>query len=386
MREIARALSRGGDEVRVLVPHTEELADEWGDLDGVRVRSFRYAPKGFEVLGYGRSLQADERPRVLAAAVTPPYLRGARQGVLRELEEWRPEVVQAHWIVPNAVALTVPGRWPKNAPPLTVGLHGSDVFMAEKPGVRWLARRALRDTQVLTGCSPELVERVAALGFEGHREVIPYGIDPGQFRPGVDESGWRKRLGIPEDAVLFLGVGRMATKKGFQVLVPELASFLERFPTAWVVLAGGGDREAEFKAACEGLRVCFPGAVERDVLPDLYRAADVFVLPAVHDRKGNVDGLPNVILEALASALPVIASGISGIPLAVETGHNGYLTREGDGAEVVDRMAALAEDAQLRRQLGEAGRARVVEQLTWDQVAARYRHAYERALELNARS
>lgn len=366
----------------MLVPHTEHLADGWEDADGVRVASFRYAPEKYEVLGYGRSLQADERPKVLAAAVTPSYLRGARRGVEGELRGWRPDVVQAHWIVPNAVALTTPRRWPRGAPPLTVGLHGSDVFMAEKPGARWLARRALRDTRVLTGCSPELVDRVAALGYRGRRHVIPYGIDPQQFRPGRDEHGWRRRLGIPEDAVVFLGVGRMATKKGFQVLVPELAAFLERCPESWVVLAGGGDREAEFKSACRGLRVSFPGAVERDVLPDLYRCADVFVLPAVHDRKGNVDGLPNVILEALASGLPVIASAVSGIPLAVETGVNGYLTREGDAQEVVTRMISLAGDADSRQRLGAAGRQRVVEDLTWDQVAARYREAYEEAVEL----
>ena len=82
------------------------------------------------------------------------------------------------------------------------------------------------------------------------------------------------------------------------------------------MLAGGGDRQAEFEQTAVPFRdrVHFPGLVERDTLPALYRCADVFVLPAVHDRKGNVDGLPNVILEAMASGLPIVATGVSGIP------------------------------------------------------------------------
>lgn len=362
------------------MPHTEEVPDRWTDLDGVDVRSFRYAPESLEVLGYGRSLQADERPRVLAAAVTPLYLRGARRAVAEVLAEGEVDVVQAHWIVPNAVALTTPVGWPSSWPPLTVGLHGSDVFMAEKTVVRRLARRALRSTSMLTGCSPELVDRVAALGYSGLKEVIPYGVDPEHFSPGDDATGWRSSLGIPPGDCVFLGVGRMATKKGFQVLVAEIETFLQHHPDSWLILAGGGDLEPDFRRQCEGLRVRFTGAVERDTLPDLYRAADVFVLPAVHDSKGNVDGLPNVILEAMASGLPVIASGISGIPQAVEHEVTGLLVHEGDGAELRDAMSRLANDAASRIAWGDAGQQKVKTQLTWNQVASRYRAAYQAAV------
>jgi glycosyltransferase involved in cell wall biosynthesis len=125
-----------------------------------------------------------------------------------------------------------------------------------------------------------------------------------------------------------------------------------------------------------GERVHFPGAVLRDALPDLYRAADLFVLPAVHDARGNVDGLPNVILEAMASGLPVVASGISGIPLAVVDGETGSLVPERDTAALAGALAALLADPERRRALGRAGRRRAVAELTWDAVARRYRHAY----------
>jgi glycosyltransferase involved in cell wall biosynthesis len=269
--------------------------------------------------------------------------------------------------------------------PFAIGLHGSDVFLAEKRGVRAFARWALSRACLLTGCSPELVERVRALGFPAERaRVIPYGVDVKAFSPAPERRAlWRARLGIPDGAPLLLGVGRMATKKGFQVLVEVLPRLLGEHPELRVVLAGGGDLLGRFQEAARPWsgRVHFPGAVLRDTLPDLYRAADLFVLPAVHDGKGNVDGLPNVILEAMASGLPVVASGISGIPLAVEDGRTGRLVPERDPEALLAALRALLADPAARRRMGELGRGKAEAELTWDAVAARYREGYVMALE-----
>jgi phosphatidylinositol alpha-1,6-mannosyltransferase len=250
--------------------------------------------------------------------------------------------------------------------------------------VRRLARWALSRARLLTGCSPELVDRVRALGFPaGRSRVSPYGVDVDAFTPDPARRAiWRRRLAIPETAPLLLGVGRMATKKGFQVLIEVLPSLLAEHPDLHVVLAGGGDLLARFQAAARpwASRVHFPGAVLRDTLPDLYRAADLFTLPAVHDSKGNVDGLPNVILEAMASGLPVVASAISGIPLAVVDGETGRLVPEADGAALLDALRALLADPAAVRAMGERGRRKAEAELTWDAVAARYREGYRMAV------
>lgn len=365
--------------MRVLLPSGPRVAAAW-DEDGVEARAFRYAPRRFEVLGYGRSLRADEAVRGLALLAAPLYLAAARRAVARELRRQRWDVVHAHWVVPNAVA----AAGATGSVPLVVGLHGSDVFLAERWGVRALVARALRRARALTACSPELARRVEALGFDRARSrVIPYGVDVELFRPDAGRrAAWRERLGVPPGAPLLLGVGRMATKKGFQVLVEALPALFAAAPAAHVALAGGGDLLEPLRAASAAWsgRVHFPGPVLHDQLPDLYRAADLFVLPAVHDAAGNVDGLPNVILEAMASGLPVVASAISGIPLAVADGATGLLVPEGDVAALAAALAALAGDPGRRAALGAAGRARAVAELTWDAVAARYRDAYRLAL------
>ncbi len=382
IRDLARGLVRGGDRVSVLTPHAPEVEDRWDD-GGVAVRSFRYAPENWELLGYSRSLQADETMKPGAAAVAPLYAAGALQALRRELRRRSYDLLHAHWVVPNALVASLLARHL----PVAIGLHGSDVFLAEKPIVRWWVSAALRRASVLTGCSPELVDRVCALGFDPtYSRVIPYGVDGEQFAPGREgRAAWRGKLGIPQAAPVVLSVGRMATKKGYQVLVEGLGELLERHRDAHFVLAGGGDRLEEFRAATERFeaRVHFPGLVGHDDLPDLYRAADAFVLPAVHDPKGNVDGLPNVILEAMASGLPVVASEISGIPLAIDDGVHGYLVPEKDPEALNTALSRVLGDLARAREMGEAGRLKALAELSWDAVAARYRAAYELALGSN---
>lgn len=372
----------GGDRVTVLTPHAEDVRSSWDD-GGVEVVSFRYAPERWEVLGYSRSLDKDEKIRFGAGAVTPLYAWRARAAVGRMLARRRFDLLHAHWVVPNALVAKPHAR----RVPLAVGLHGSDVFMAEKPGVRWLTASALARATLLTGCSPELVDRVCALGFPAERSrVIPYGVDTETFAPGRDRDGaaaWRAKLGVPESATMMLSVGRMVTKKGYHVLVEILPELLRRHPDAHVVLGGTGDRLEEFRQRTAEVsdRVHFPGLLLRDTLPDLYRAADVFVLPAVHDPKGNVDGLPNVILEAMASGLPVVASGISGIPLAVDSGGNGTLVPEQDPAALLEALDRMLSDPEGTRRMGRAARDKAVAELTWTAIAGRYRAAYHEALE-----
>lgn len=404
IQELARGLARRGDRVTVLAPAAEGMPRQRQDAPGgpgaVSLETFRYAPARWQVLGYSRSLEKDEIPRLGALAVTPLYLAAAARAVRARLRRARREgdpyhLVHAHWVVPNGPPAAWGRRWGGGGVPLAVGLHGSDVFLAERPGVRTLVRRVLGGTALLTGCSPELVARVAALGVPGgpfpeeRCRVIPYGVDTEVFAPSGEAGGeggraaaaWRDQLGIPPGAPVVLSVGRMATKKGYPVLLEVLPELLARHPEAHWVLAGGGDRLEEFRrrgaTMAGGERVHFPGLVLRGTLPDLYRAADAFVLPAVHDPQGNVDGLPNVILEAMASGLAVVASGISGIPLAVVPEETGLLVPEQDPPALQAALDRLLAEPESRHRWGQAGRAKAVAELTWDVVAGRYRAGYE---------
>ena len=153
--------------------------------------------------------------------------------------------------------------------------------------------------------------------------MIPYGVDADGF-PRGDEARARGRalLGVAPDVPLVVTIGRFVKKKGFEYLIDAVPQLLARHPTLQVVLAGHGDLENELRARAwaAGLtdRVRFPGLLAHQSVPLALAAADVAVVPSIRDDAGNVDGLPNVVLEALASGTPVIATPAGGIGSVVE--------------------------------------------------------------------
>jgi glycosyltransferase involved in cell wall biosynthesis len=183
-----------------------------------------------------------------------------------------------------------------------------------------------------------------------------------------------------------LALGRMVYKKGFSYLLEAFPRILERHPAARLMIAGYGDlrEQLERRAAELGIAasVVFPGQLTRDQAARAISAADVYTVPSVLDQAGNVDGLPNALLEGMSAARPIVASRVAGIPDVIEDGVHGLLVPERDPAALADAITRLLDDSVLARGLGERARRRVLEELTWDTAAERFEAAYRRALGL----
>jgi glycosyltransferase involved in cell wall biosynthesis len=108
-------------------------------------------------------------------------------------------------------------------------------------------------------------------------------------------------------------------------------------------------------------------------------AADLAVMPSVRDASGNVDGLPNTVMEALASGTPLVATTVGGIPSVVTDGVNGALVPEQDAGALAAALDRLLASPDTRARLGEAARAEAVSSRTWDRVAERFDQVYDRA-------
>jgi glycosyltransferase involved in cell wall biosynthesis len=272
-----------------------------------------------------------------------------------------------------------------HALPLVISLHGSDVFLAERSlPARLLAVGALRQAGAVSACSGDLRARALALGAPpGRTRTVPYGVDADLFRPGAAGAGVRERYGIPASAFLILGVGRLVEKKGFRVLIDAVAML----PGAHVLLAGDGSLRDELRRHAEALQapVTFAGALAHDALPEAFAAADVVAVPSVVDRAGNVDGLPNALLEALASGRAVVASAVAGIPDVVSDGRNGLLVKSGDAAALASALRRLKDDAETRGALAAAARRSAERELTWARAAQAFEELFAEASSLDAR-
>jgi glycosyltransferase involved in cell wall biosynthesis len=290
--------------------------------------------------------------------------------------------MHGHWVVPGGViaAAARPGL------PLVVSLHGSDVFVAERTAIaREAARSVFHRAGAVTACSQNLADRAIALGADRDRvNVVPYGVDAARFKPSTaaERADRRLSVGIPADAPVVAAAGRLVRKKGFEYLIDALP--LVHMPNVHLVIAGAGDLADELSARARGGpapdRVHLLGNLPQDSVGAWFGAADVVVVPSVRDDSGNVDGLPNTLLEALASGSATVTTAAGGIGNVVEHDRSALVVAERDARGLADAIDALVSDAGRRARLGQAGRTVVAERFGWDAAAAQFEAAYDRAL------
>jgi glycosyltransferase involved in cell wall biosynthesis len=402
VRSISRGLASHGAEVDVLLPHHPDLS--WNGVDPpIRIHTFRYVPgnsAGHHLWGYAGALKADVSVRSAAWGMAPLALAATLVRLVSLARSLRPDVIHAHWLLPSGPPAVMVGR--HLGIPVVTSLHGSGAFLAESRSLLGRsAGYALEGSAAVTACSSDLSLRAQRLGARPTQcVVIPYGVDPDAFRP-LDthtRGELRNRLGIPSGAVLILAVGRLVEKKGFRYLQE---AFGRAFPgigrggsdprdvrehpgptpgreasTPLLWIAGSGDLEADLaeRAGELGLgnRFRLLGNVSRAEVGALYQAADILAVPSVRDSAGNVDGLPNVLMEGLASGMAVVASRVAGIPDVLVDGENGLLVAEKDPAALAEALRQLATDRELRGKLGDGARASVQERLSWEVVSGRY--------------
>jgi glycosyltransferase involved in cell wall biosynthesis len=211
---------------------------------------------------------------------------------------------------------------------------------------------------------------------------VPYGVDASRFRPAADvRAATREAAGLAWATPILFAAGRLVRKKGFEYLIDAVRLVN---PPAQLVIAGTGDLDGELRAraAAAGVadRVRFLGDVPQDAVASWFAAADVAVVPSVRDASGNVDGLPNTVLEALASGTPVVATPAGGIANANDDGRTGMLVAERDPAALAGAMTALLADPARRSAMGQAARASVEARFGWGAAAARFEAAYDRAI------
>ncbi|MFE3581240.1 glycosyltransferase family 4 protein [Streptomyces vinaceus] len=258
--------------------------------------------------------------------------------------------------------------------------HGHEAGWAQLPAARQLLRRIGEGTDTLTYLGEYTRSRIASALTEraaARMVQLPPGVDEKTFHPGSGGSGVRARLGLTDRPVVVC-VSRLVPRKGQDTLIEAMPRILAAVPDAVLLVVGGGPYEEDLRAlaASTGVAdsVVFTGAVPWSELPAHYGAGDVFAMPCRTRRGGlDVEGLGIVYLEASATGLPVVAGDSGGAPDAVLEGETGWVVRGGVPQDAADRVIALLRDPELRRRMGERGRAWVEEKWRWDLLAERLR-------------
>lgn len=221
-------------------------------------------------------------------------------------------------------------------------VHARD---ARKVPAEILSARA-RKAACVVACNSDVAHEIENSG--AHVYLLPHGVDLERFQPQP----------FPDfDRLKLLAVGRLVEKKGFHVLLLGLARLQRQFQ---LEIVGEGPEEIRLMGLvrAHGLesKVRFCGPKTHDDLPELYAQTHILIAPSITDRNGDRDGLPNVILEAMACGRPVIGSAVAAIASAVIPNETGLLTQPGNAQSLADAIELLASKPLLIQKLGAQAR------------------------------
>jgi glycosyltransferase involved in cell wall biosynthesis len=293
-------------------------------------------------------------------------------------------------ISPHLIHVNMPGPYDGQMgllAPLARLAGASAVIVTEHlPMVERLWKRALVKRlaylwveRVLTICHANVPYLTEQQGVPGHKVAVIHNALPHAFgtRQRAAREPLRNTLGLEPASVGIVVVGSLIRRKGLDTLIEALAG-LAGAPWRLFVL-GSGEDEAFFEARAEaagiGDRVMFAGHVSADAVERILGAMDLLVMPSI------MEGMPYAILEAMAAALPVIASGIHGIPETVRDGETALLVPPCDVGALRSALDRLIGDAGLRNEMGKNGRTRFESLFVLDQHMAHIQAIYLQSLQ-----
>lgn len=361
LHRLAVGLTAGGCEVRVLAPSGPRLARE-DVIDGIQVHRFRYAPAAMENLAYTGTMAEQVLSSLSGKGALVGMLAAGTVAVRREIDEFAPDVVHAHWWFP--AGLLALGA--DHDVPIVTTMHGSDVRLARKVKlVHPLFRRVMDRSSAVTAVSSWLAGEARAMSPKTTIRVAPMPVDTHLFSV----------VSAPRIPGRFLFVGRLNQQKGLRALLEALAWCPAS--TSLDVVGDGDDGDA-LKALAKSLgvasRVNWLGQVDRSTLPALYRRAQAVVMPSLNE------GLGLVAVEAQLSRTPVIAFRSGGVPDVVNPSWGGLLVTAGDVRALADTMTRVHGEPGLIDGWGAAGRSVMLDRFAPSVVAAGYRGIYDVAM------
>lgn len=310
--DLCKALTKEFD-VTVLAPACPN-AKTHEELEGVNVIRYHYFPiHQWETLCYPGAIVPRIKEKKIRIFLVPFLFIGLWIKMHKIIDDY--DVVHAHWLIPQGIVQSFFKK------PYIVTGHGGDVHSLNAGIIKALKIRTLKRAKAVTVVSHALEEKIHLIAPDVPVSIRSMGCDVKTFSPR-----WRKDNFFQQnDKKVVLFVGRLAEIKGVTYLIEAMKQV-----DAKLVIVGKGDCEDVLKqqAKDQKEKVLFLGPKTHQELKEIYASADVLVIPSITDAGGAQEGLPTVVIEAMASGLPVIGTNTGGIPEIVKNGINGLVIEE----------------------------------------------------------
>lgn len=369
VHRLMREIVKQGHEVKVLAPFAGGKTKF--NLEGVDVERFNYFyPRRFQRLA-GRSGMIDNvKEGFLVKLQVISFLFFNIVYSLRKFRDM--DIVHVQWPIPNGLgALFLKKIY---GIPYINTIHGEEVYLSKRYhtifALKWIVNNAKK---TITNSSATRDSCLEAGLDEYNIQIIPFGVDTDFFKP--------LKLPKNEDMFQILSVGYLIERKGFEYLIRAMKEVLKKHKNARLKIVGSGPLENKLKNMIIKLELQNEVEIIKNVSDEellrLYNSSDLFVLPSITDSQGNTEGLGVVLLEAMASGLPVIGSNVGGIPDIIKNNRTGILVREKDVTKLTNAISILIKDEKLREKLVTNVCSSVHENFRWEKIAAEYLKVYD---------
>ncbi len=365
LRASIEHLKKQGVEIQVLAPAYKGLKSH--SIDGTPVNRFRYAPANWEMLTHEEGAPSKMASKPWLQLLAIPYVISGFFKCIKICRKWKPDVIHAHWPFPHAFIALGAAKLFKI--PLVLNFHGAELLLIRKhKWVRPMLKFAIKRAQAVFANSSFTAGKIKAI-HNVNVEWSPYGTTLG--------STGNLNAHPVNDKFKVLFVGRHIERKGICYLI-EAAKFLD--PQKFEIrIVGEGDLSQELKTQAAALTqsgmahcpIIFTGKLIPPALESEYKHANVFVLPAIVDHKGDTEGLGVVLIEAMELGLPIVASNVGGIPDVVVDGESGILVPEKNPEALATAIAKLESDPALTQKLLQGAQKRIDECFNWDKIIER---------------
>lgn len=351
--DLSKALEKYFD-VTVLVPACPGAKSK-EVLEGVKVIRYHYFPiHKWETLCYPGSIVPRIKEKKVRGLLVPFLFLGLWWKLIRILAQY--DIVHAHWLIPQGIVQSLFRK------KYIVTGHGSDIMSLNKGIIRKLKVRTLKKAQCVTVVSEALKDKVLELNKSTKVFVQSMGCDLLGFGPQNRRENYFGQEGRP--VVLF--VGRLAEVKGVEYLIEAMHEV-----DAMLVIAGDGPLKESLAGKSDMRKTIFLGAKSHNDLREIYASADVLVMPSVTAQDGSKEGFGLVLLEAMASGLPVIGSNSGGIPEIIQDGENGLLVAEKDVSGIKNAIQRILGDKEFAGYLAKNAKEHL-EQYSYEKIAENY--------------
>ncbi len=355
---LAKYLNKNGIEVEVVVPN-EGLLEKYETIEGIHVHRFNYFIKKFQKITYGGGgVPENLKKNKLLYFLLPFFLVSFFLNSIRHSKDV--DLIQCLWFPIGILGILINLFYKKK---LVVNIRGSDRKYLKKFG--FLSKIITKKSDALIAVGKELLKgikitKVKKLFF------IPNGVDLTS----------KEKFEIETSKKIILYAGNLSKNKSVDTII-EAAKIMKNEEDFMLLIVGGGPERKSLESKAQGLeeKVVFSNFISQKELFYLMEKSYVFVLPSLSE------GRSNVILEAFASGLPVIASRIPANLEIVEEGANGLLFEPGKSTELAEKIFYLLKNINIRDKLGEGGREFIRKnELTWENTAKKYIKIYKSIL------